>query len=324
MGNVTEKNRRFYEQYVRPLIRERFSEYEDRIAVGIAGEGSDCFGYDDAISRDHDFGTGVCLWLTGEDMESFGYSLSIAYNELVDRAERSYYTERLRERRGVMTIHDFYSDLLHTDCDTENCRISEKNWEEMDHSCLKTAVNGEVFRDDLGKFTAFRTLLLAYYPDSVWRKRIAEQLHLYASSLQVNYSRCMSRQDTVGAELCRAKGIQSAMELFFLLKREYPPYYKWTYRAMTELDEEGVFSGRIRELAEEKLNTEAWQGTAYHPNRLNIKDRIVSLSEEIGSELELLLRNTGLVRTSGRYMELHVDEVLGRYDLPKKETISLT
>lgn len=310
MANVREKNRRFYEMYVAELIHERFSEYEDRIAVGIAGEGSDCLGYDDAISRDHDFGTGVCLWLTDEDMARFGQALSEAYNELVDSAERSYLTKRLRERRGVMTIHDFYSTILRIDCDTEGCRMTEDEWYRLDHSCLKTATNGEIFRDDLGAFTAFRKYLLNYYPDRVWRLRIAEQLHEYASSFQVNYARCMTRGDTVAAELCRAKGIQAAMELFFLLRREYPPYYKWTYRALSDLDEEGIFSGKIRETAEEHIRPEAWEDTRYHPNRLNYKDRIVSLSEEIASEIEQMLVEKGLIRRRGRYLELHVDEVL--------------
>ena len=66
-----ERSRRFYEKHVAGLIHEKFREYEDRIAVGLVGEGSDCFGYDDLISRDHDFGTGVCLWVTDEDMENF-------------------------------------------------------------------------------------------------------------------------------------------------------------------------------------------------------------------------------------------------------------
>ncbi len=310
MENVREKNRRFYENYVAELIHTRFSEYEDRIAVGIAGEGSDCFGYDDAISRDHDFGTGVCLWVTDADMKRFGHLLSILYNELVDRVERSFYTERLRERRGVMTIHDFYSNILTVDCDTENCRLSEEDWYKLDHSCLKTAVNGEVFRDDLGAFTAFREYLLGYYPDSVWRRRLAEQLHEYASSFQVNYARCMSRRDIVAAELCRSQGLRSAMELFFLLKREYPPYYKWTFRELKTLDPDGVFSGKIEELAREPIRPEAWDGTRYLPNRLNYKDRLVSLSEEIGSEIEQMLLEQGLIRVPGRYLELHVQEVL--------------
>ncbi len=304
------KNRRFYEEQVRGLIHDRFAEYEERIAVGIAGEGSDCFGYEDEISRDHDFGTGVCLWVNDADMDRFGYRLSIAYHELADRVERSYYTDRLRERRGVMTIHDFYSNILNISCDTDHCRMSEEDWLSLDHSCLKTATNGEVFRDDRGEFTAFRSLLLSYYPDRVWRMRIAEQLHAYASSLQVNYARCMTRKDTVAAQLCRFEGLKAAMELYFLLKREYPPYYKWTYRALTELDREGVFAAKIRELAEEPLNQAAWEGTAYHPNRQNYKDRIVSLSEEIASELELLLNRQNLIRIRSRYLETHVEEVL--------------
>lgn len=314
MGNVMEKNRRFYDQYVADLIHTRFKEYEDRIAVGIAGEGSDCFGYDDEISRDHDFGTGVCLWVKDEDMDRFGYLLSIAYNELVDSAQRTFYTDRLRERRGVTTIRSFYSDILQVSCDTEHCTMSEENWKNLDHSCLKTAVNGAVFRDDLGEFTAFRNLLLGYYPDKIWRMRIAEQLHAYASSIQVNYARCMSRNDIVAAELCRSKGLAAAMELFFLLKREYPPYYKWTFRALAELDTEGVFSAKIRELAEEKLNLQAWDGTRYNPNRQNYKDRIVSLSEEIASLLEEMLQEKELIRIRSRYLEMHVNDIL-----PKNE-----
>ena len=307
---MIKNNRRFYENHVADLIHTRFPEYENRIAVGIAGEGSDCFGYDDEISRDHDFGTGVCLWITDEDMERFGRSLSTAYDELVDSTERSYYTERLRERRGVMTIHDFYSNILLIDCDTKNCRMSEADWYRLDHSCLKTAVNGEVFRDDLGAFTAFRQLLLDYYPERVWRTRIAEQLHGYASSLQVNYARCMTRGDIVAAELCRSQGIHSAMDLYFLLKRTYPPYYKWTFRALKELDSEGVISDKIQSLAQEKLNREAWSGTRYHPNRCNYKDPIVCLAEELASELEEMMEKMGLIKIKSRYLEVHVNEVL--------------
>ena len=310
MKYAIDKNRRFYDNYVVDLIRSKFTEYEDRIAVGIVGEGSDCFGYDDEISRDHDFGSGVCLWLTDRDMALFGAELSEAYDALVDSAERAYFTERLRERRGVMTIRSFYSNILNSKIDAEKTSMTEEQWYRLDHSCLKTATNGTVFRDDLGVFTSFRNYLMGYYPDRVWRMRLAEELHEYSSAFQVNYARCMSRGDTVAAELCRAMGMSSAMELFFLLKREYPPYYKWTFRALSELDKEGSFSAMIRELSEERIRPEAWEGTRYHPNRQNYKDRIVSLSEEIASEIESMLSESGLIKVRGRYLEAHVEAVM--------------
>ena len=235
-------SRIFYENKVANMLHDKFPEYESRIAVGIAGEGSDCFGYDDLVSRDHDFGTGVCLWLTDEDMELIGEKLTKEYDRLAYGSGNMGLSARLRDRRGVMTIHDFYSNILNIDCDTENCVITLRQWRALDRACLATAVNGEVFRDDFGVFTAFRRLLLGFYPEDIRRERLADELHRFAAALQVNYARCMTRGDTVAAELCRARGLASAMELFFLMKREYPPYYKWTYRALNELDAEGVFA----------------------------------------------------------------------------------
>ena len=304
-----ENSRAFYKNEVAPMIKEFFGQYESRIAVGLAGEGSDCFGYDDFMSRDHDFGTGVCLWITDEDNSLFGDELTERYNQLVGSRNKGL-TLRLQERRGVMTIHDFYSNILGIDCNTEALVISENDWQNLDHACLATAVNGEVFRDDLGNFSAFRNLLLNYYPDRIWKIRIVNELHRYSAALQVNYARCMTRGDVVAARLCLMQGLDSIMKLFFLMKRVYPPYYKWTFRALTELDTEGVFTARIKELAVTAPNPDAWRSTPYHPSRPNYKDRIVSLAEEIGSELEWMLRDLHLIRKPGRYMELHVDEVL--------------
>ncbi len=207
----------------------------------------------------------------------------------------------------MITVHDFYSNILQIDCDTEHCTMSEEQWLSLDHSCLKTAVNGAIFRDDLGQFTAFRELLLGYYPDKVWKRRLAEQLHEYSSSIQVNYARCMARGDTVAAEICRIQGLKAAMELFFLLKRTYPPYYKWTYQVLKELDGKGEFAEKIQELADTKCSREAWEGTVYHANRPNYKDRVVSLAEETASEIADMLILSGLTNVRDFYLERYVN-----------------
>ncbi len=309
-NQITAKSRRFYENQVAPMIHEKFPEYEDRIAAGIAGEGSDCFGYDDFISRDHDFGTGVCLWLTQEDFHRFGRLLSIAYNELVDRQKGADLTDRLRQRRGVMTINSFYSNVLCTDIDAEDGAVSEEIWRKMDHSCLATAVNGEIFRDDLGVFSSFRKFLLDYYPDRIWRERVAQELHNFSACLQVNYARSMSRKDIPAAQIARARGLEAAMELYFLSKRIYPPYYKWTYRALTELDTESSFARVVKELAQAPCDESRWEHIRYTPGNLNMSDRVVAKAEQTAEALVKELRKAGLITGTDPYLERYVDEVL--------------
>ena len=310
METAFDSSRRFYLNRVKAMIGEYFSEYEDRIAVGLAGEGSDCFGYDDFISRDHDFGTGVCLWINDEDMKLFGEELSDRYNKLVDEVENNNLSARLRERRGVMTIHDFYSNILGIDCDTDNISISDTDWQMMDHTCIATAVNGEVFRDDKGDFTAYRNKLLDYYPDHIRRYRLAAALHNFAAAMQVNYARCMTRGDTVAARLCHEQGLEAAMELFFLLKKQYPPYYKWTYRRLSEIDEEGSFSMLVKRFAEEPGDMSVWEGKGYHPNYINLSDPLVVITERIAEKLVEMLSEQGLTQGKDPYLEKYVNEVL--------------
>ena len=44
----------YYRNIGLPVIEKHFPNDIKRMAFGLAGEGSDCFGYDDEISRDHD------------------------------------------------------------------------------------------------------------------------------------------------------------------------------------------------------------------------------------------------------------------------------
>ena len=54
---------RFYHEYGAPMLDESFGDIKHLLAVGIMGSGSECFGYDDELSWDHDFEPGFCIFL---------------------------------------------------------------------------------------------------------------------------------------------------------------------------------------------------------------------------------------------------------------------
>ena len=71
--------RLYYEEVGAPALKAAFPELMGRAAAGLAGQGSDCLGFDDEYSRDHDFGPGFLVWLTDADFEEYGAALQAAY-----------------------------------------------------------------------------------------------------------------------------------------------------------------------------------------------------------------------------------------------------
>ncbi|MDE7321388.1 MAG: DUF4125 family protein [Lachnospiraceae bacterium] len=240
--------RRYYEEYGKPMIAEKFQAYESAIAVGLVGKGSDCFGYDDIQSRDHDFGPRFIMWVSKKVYSEIGEELQAAYEKLprrymgVDRIE----TFHGRDRSGVMLIEDFYKNILGNDLigalmqnsgndllDKESL-ATIKSWLAVHDYALAAAVNGEVFRDDEGVFTRYRNKLKAYYPKAVWYRKIAQTCALFSQSGQYNLPRMRRRGQLVAAELARAECARQAMKLYYLLNKKYAPHDKWLFKAMPE------------------------------------------------------------------------------------------
>ena len=230
-----ELSRRYYEAFGAPMLREQFPAWAERLAVGLAGSGSECFGWDDEISRDHDFEPGFCIFLPEEaelDRRT-EFLLERAYAAL-PREFLGFTRARLSpvggNRRGVIRLGDF----LEARTGSRDGDLSLEQWLRLEEQYLAEVVNGELFSVGDGAFAALRQRL-SRQPEDVRRKKLAGRLLLMAQAGQYNYPRCLAHGEPAAAQLAVGEFVRHAIAVIFLLNQRYLPYYKWQFRALRQL-----------------------------------------------------------------------------------------
>lgn len=228
-----ELSRRYYEAYGQAMLAQ-FPQLAMEYAAGLVGRGSECFGFDDEISRDHDYGPSFCIWLRRETYEQYGTEVQEAYDKMP--AEFLGVPGRVMEetgtgRVGVLCMEDFYYGLLGID----HVPVTNLEWLRLQDEHLATATNGEVFEDRSGAFSRLREGLLSYYPEDVRIKKIAARMAGISRAGQYNYARAMRRGERVAAELFLQEFVRESVQLVYLLNRRYAPFDKWLHRGMKEL-----------------------------------------------------------------------------------------
>ena len=222
-------SRLYYEAVGEPMLDTLFPDLKKELAIGLVGEGSECLGFDDAFSQDHDFGPGFCIWLPERLNREFGAKLQDAYNALPKDFAGFYGRQATREagqRVGVFSIEAFYSKYIYS----SSYPSDAISWFKIPMHYLRTATNGEVFDDYLGTFSEIRRVLQGYYPEDVIRKKLAANCGKMAQAGQYNFKRSLDRDDIGAAFLARGIFVQAALSALFLLNRRYMPFYKWAFR----------------------------------------------------------------------------------------------
>lgn len=224
----------YFEQFGRPLIEKNFPKYNSRIAAGLVGAGSECLGFDDAISRDHDWGPAFCLWITDDDFKLFGDELHRVYTNLPQ--SHNEYGPRIASpgeewRVGVIPIRTFYARVTGLVAPPS----TNDEWLRVPEHSFASAVNGKVFTDPLGEFSQWREAISAYYPEDVRLKKIASRCITIAQSGQYNFVRSSKRQERFGAEFAITEFCNDVLSMTFLLNRSFTPFYKWRHRAVGSL-----------------------------------------------------------------------------------------
>jgi len=235
---------KYYDELFARSFERDYPEIAKVAAVALAGNGSECFGYDDGLSQDHDWGAGLFILLP-QNLSCMAAELDAWQQRLLDS---SAFPKRRHSafgaEIGAVTVNDFYTKLIGFPAGpkslTDWCRVPEE--------LLAMAVNGKVFADPTGEFSAVRSYLMGYMPEDLRLKRLAACCMALAQTGQYNLPRLVKRDELAGEQLIAARFAESFIHAVFLLERQYMPYYKWRLRALGELGQMGAeFAAELRD-----------------------------------------------------------------------------
>lgn len=291
-----ELSRGFFEEYGMPMLRSRFPEILPLMAAGLIGSGSECAGFDDAVSEDHDFEPGFCVFIPGEDIvdRRTAFLLERAYAGL-PKEYKGYKRPLIQpaggSRRGVIVLPDFLKQKTgHADVN-----LSPSDWFRIPEQILFELTGGEVYFDNYGELSRVRREL-SYYPEDIRLKKLSGELFRMAQSGQYNYLRCYDHGETEAAQLAVFEFVKSTLSVIFLLNKKYQPFYKWVFRALR-----GLSFGK--EMADELASLMT------SPNEAGNVLEKADLMEKIAGRIIAELVSQGVTRAAGSELETHAYSV---------------
>ena len=286
----------YFDEYGMPMLREQFGDLMPHLAAGLFGSGSECFGFDDVLSRDHDFDPGFMLLLPGEGVidRKQEFALERAYAKLPKEfmgVKRPMLAPVGGARRGVLRAADVFREKT----GSPDGILTIEQWFTTPSHALAEAVNGRVFFDGSGEVTRIRQRL-SRYPEDIRRKKLAGHLLSAGQAGQYNYRRCLDHGESAAAQLAVFSFVQSAMETVFLLNNVYQPFYKWRFRAM-------------RALPKLALDAELFEYLLTTHNDGDLAEEKLQVIEGIAADLIEELQAQGLTRATCGDLEKHAYSV---------------
>lgn len=288
--------REFYHA-CRPVLWEEIPDIMARAAIGLVGEGSECFGCDDTASRDHDFGPAFCLWLPHAELQRHAPRIEAALRRLP--AHFGGFDSRLAPakrlgRVGPLAVEDFYTFFT----GLSEFPATWQEWLAIPEYQLAACTNGEVFEDGAGEFTRRRRALLAGYPDDVRLKKMAARCMIMAQAGQYNLPRCLQRGDGPAAMFCVTRFAEAALSLVYLCNARYMPFYKWAARLASSLP---ILGAEV---------TQTVNRLAAMPLRGAEDMEATRVAEDFCAAVARHLRHMGLSQDTGNWLWAHGPQIM--------------
>lgn len=242
----------FHADVVGPLLARFLPSL--RYAAGRLGSGSDVLGYDDAMSRDHDWGCRLTLLVDSADSAAVPHIRQL----LADRLPEAYAGHPVRfpvtwdqtatHNVGVHTVSDFAFGRLGV-----RPPLDTLDWLVPSGQGVLEVTAGPVFADGTRELGPLREALL-WYPPDVDRFTIASAWSQIAQRLPM-VGRTAERGQGLQSRLLAAQIADRLVCLAFLIHREWMPYAKWREARLRTLPD----ADRLCTLLATALDASGWR-----------------------------------------------------------------
>lgn len=233
---------RYYRQVVRPLVQGRWPGLPHTAAR--LGGGSDVLGYDDEVSRDHDWGLRLDLLVEPGLVADVDSVLELGLPDTFEGHPTRFATTwdaSSRHRVAVGTVDGLVRGRLGFGA-SEQPDLAE--WLSVTGQAVLEVTAGPVFEDAEGRLATVRSRL-AWFPDDVWRYAVASDWVRVREELPF-VARTGAGGDELGSRLVAARLVRVLAHLGYLLDRRWPPYAKWFGRGFAELPSSSVAADELR------------------------------------------------------------------------------
>lgn len=251
VGSGADLAQDYYRSVVRPLVHARWPGLPH--AAARLGGGSDVLGFDDEVSRDHDWGLRLDLFVE-EDL------VPAVDEHLHDKLPATFAGHRTRfattwdasdhHRVNVTTVAAFSRARLGFDATTP---LGHVEWLSLTGQAALEVTAGPVFEDTDGGLSVVRERL-SRQPDDVWRYAVATDWVRLREELPF-VARAGAGGDDLGSRLVAARLVRVLAHLGYLLERRWPPYAKWFGRGFLDLPSSGAAGPWLLRA----LRAEGWQ-----------------------------------------------------------------
>lgn len=250
-------SRAYWERVVRPLL----ARHRPGLAVAAArlGSGSDVLGFDDAQSRDHDWGLRLTLLVEHGCAEEVDALLERELPESWEGLPTRFATTWepvVRQRAEVAAAADFVASRTGIAASrlTAPEGLELGDWLSLTGQAVLEVTAGPLFHDGPGVLGGLRERL-SWYPRDVWLYALAADWHRLGQEFP-DVGRAGLRGDEDGSAVIAARHVRTMLHLAHLLHRTWPPYGKWLARSAARLPGGGV----LRLALADVLQARHWRG----------------------------------------------------------------